>query len=493
MSKMKPRVAIVGIYHESNTFHPHKTHFEDFEKGHLLFGDSIRSEYQNAYHEIGGMLEVLYAYDIEAVPVMFAEAMPGGAITSFTYDRLFHLLFEELNKVNKLDGILVAAHGAAVSESFADMDGHWLQKLRGFAGEDKPIIATLDPHANVSQQMVKATNALCAYKTNPHIDQRQTGKSAAALMVDTIRGKIKPVQHLIQSSVAISIEQQYTHASPCKELYELASQESKTACVLASSIILGFPYADVSDMGSSFIVVTDDDYLLAQHIANKLNKHLLTNKEKFVGDKIAIEEAIQKTKAADKPVLLLDMGDNVGGGSPGDSTFLTEALEKEDHLKFFMCLYDPEAVNFAREAGVDTTTIMTVGAKTDPLHGKPFTTSVRVDSLKKGVFRETQPRHGGQVTFNMGDIALVTTMKGNTLMLTSRRIAPFSLKQLTTFGIDPTNYDVLVAKGVHAPLAAYGEVCKTAIRVNTPGITQADMTALSFVNRRRPLHPFDKF
>ena len=53
-------------------------------------------------------------------------------------------------------------------------------------------------------------------------------------------------------------------------------------------------------------------------------------------------------------------------------------------------------------------------------------------------------------------------------------------------------FRVLVAKGVHAPVAAYREVCKTFIRVNTPGVTCADMTRQIYHHRRRPLFPFEE-
>jgi microcystin degradation protein MlrC len=70
-------------------------------------------------------------------------------------------------------------------------------------------------------------------------------------------------------------------------------------------------------------------------------------------------------------------------------------------------------------------------------------------------------------------------------------MVPFSLGQLTSCGIDPKQFDVIVAKGVHAPVAAYEEVCPTMIRANTPGVTTADMTRLPFHQRRRPLFPFE--
>jgi microcystin degradation protein MlrC len=92
----------------------------------------------------------------------------------------------------------------------------------------------------------------------------------------------------------------------------------------------------------------------------------------------------------------------------------------------------------------------------------------------------------------MGPTAVVETASGLTIMLTSLRVPPFSLNQLTCCGLRPEEFQVLVAKGVNAPIAAYREVCKSFIRVNTPGVTTADMTLLPHRHRRRPMFPFEQ-
>ena len=92
----------------------------------------------------------------------------------------------------------------------------------------------------------------------------------------------------------------------------------------------------------------------------------------------------------------------------------------------------------------------------------------------------------------MGVTAIVKTLKGTTIMLTSQRIAPFSLMQLLNFKVNPAEFDVIVAKGVQAPIAAYSSSCPTIIRVNTMGSTAADMVQFTYKNRRYPLFPFEK-
>src|SRR5690606_28921463 len=103
-----------------------------------------------------------------------------------------------------------------------------------------------------------------------------------------------------------------------------------------------------------------------------------------------------------------------------------------------------------------------------------------VRSLHDGKFRESQVRHGGFSEFDQGPTAVAVTNHGLTVMLTSRRMVPFSLQQLISCGLDPSSFHILVAKGVNAPVAAYAEVCQHFIRVNTLGSTCADMTRLPF-------------
>jgi microcystin degradation protein MlrC len=491
VNKKRWRIGLVGIYHESNTFIDQPTTMVNFEEGHLFFGDAILSEYENAFHEIGGMIEVLRQYSVDIIPIMYAEATPGGVIDVHTAEELIHKLSNAVQKAEVLDGLLVTPHGAAVSENSDDFDGVWLEMVRKLL-PDIPIIGTLDPHANASQKMIEVTDALIAYKTNPHIDQRTVGKQAATLMIDTLAGRIQPMQQLLSSNVAISIEQQYTSASPCLELYHLAEELNKKEGVLSVSILLGFPYADVSDMATSFVVVTDNDAVLADRILQELSDYFVVNHQAFNGKKTSVAEALEELEGLDKPVLLLDMGDNVGGGSPGDSTFLLHALESKACWKSFICICDPQVVKQIIQFSTWDHISVSIGGKSDDRHGKPFTSMVKLVSIVDGKYTESEARHGGQVRFDMGMTAIVETPNGTTIMITSLRTVPFSLQQLLHFDIRPETFDVIVAKGVQAPIAAYAPVCPSLIRVNTPGVTTADMNQLHYKKRKKPLFPFEE-
>src|SRR5690606_3496759 len=138
--------------------------------------------------------------------------------------------------------------------------------------------------------------------------------------------------------------------------------------------------------------------------ARKLESYILQRRQKFAGQLKTVQQSLSELNTYRKPVLMLDMGDNIGGGSPGNSLVLLEALEQED-CRFFMCIYDPMAVSEAakyRKGDEFELFVQDSNAKRIPVR-------VNLVDHVDGKFVETSPRHGGQVNFNMGQTAIVET------------------------------------------------------------------------------------
>jgi microcystin degradation protein MlrC len=485
------RIGIIALLQESNTFIQQPTTLAHFEQELLVTGQAVRERLAGTHHEVAGMFHALDDLGEEAVPIFAARAVPFGVIERAAIERLLAIMFGELEKAGPLDGVLVAPHGATVSEPYPDVDGHWLGELRRHLGSAVPIIGTLDAHANLSPAMVAAADALIAYRTNPHLDQRARGIDAARLIVGTLRGKVRPTMAAAFPPLAINIERQHTAEEPLRSAYEFADQQLTNERLLFNSIVLGFPYADVSELGTSTIAVTNDDQPLAQRLADDLASYLWERRETFAGQFISIDEALDRAADLYGPVCLLDMGDNIGGGSPGDGTLLAQAIHQRGLPKAFVCLCDPDSAAQAEALGEWGVGRFCVGGRSDRGQGRPLECEATVIGLYDGKFEESQPRHGGFTQMDQGQTAVIQTQAGLTIMLTSRRMPPFSLRQLTAHGIAPAEYHLLVAKGVNAPIAAYKEVCKHFIRVNTPGCTTADMTQLAYHHRRRPMFPWE--
>ncbi|HUE71503.1 MAG TPA: M81 family metallopeptidase [Pirellulaceae bacterium] len=485
------RIGIIALLQESNTFIPRATMLRQFEEELLVSGEEMRRRFDGTHHEVGGMLHALAEEQVEAVPIFAARALPFGRIEQAAIDEILSRMWRALDAAGILNGVLVAPHGATVSEPYPDCDGHWLTELRRRVGP-RPIIGTLDPHGNLSPAMVAACDALMSYRTNPHLDQRARGIDAARMIVATLRGEIQPTMAAAFPPLAINIERQCTGEEPCHALCRFADDQLADERILTNSIMLGFPYADVEEMGSATIAVTNRDPELARKTASELAQKMWELREGFAGTLIGVDESLDRAAKMEGPICLLDMGDNVGGGSPGDGTWLAEALLARKLPRSFVCLADPESVSRAQAAGAGNKVRLSMGGKTDDLHGPPLECEVTVRGLFDGKFQEPQPRHGGFTHMDQGPTAVVETDTGLTVMLTTRRMPPFSLRQLTTFGIEPEKYHLLVAKGVNAPIAAYREVYQHFLRVNTPGCTSADMLSLPYHHRRRPMFPFER-
>ena len=485
------RVGIVALLQESNSFLTEATTLEQYRQDLLAVGHDVRVRMADSHHEVGGFFQVLDEAGIEAVPLLAARALPFGVMTAETLDELMRLLKSQWEQAGRLDGVLVAPHGATVSQTVRDVDGYWLQQLRRWTGSELPIIGTLDPHANLSADMVSATNALTAYRTNPHLDQRQRGAEAAQLMVRTLRGEIRPVQAAAFAPLAINIQAQYTEAAPCLPLYQLAAKMREESGALSTSILLGFPYADVEEMGSAVLAVVDGDLALARDMAYRLGQEMWSRRESFRGELMDIDTAVEHAATLKGSVCLLDMGDNVGGGSPGDGTLLAHAIQQRRLPRAYVCLYDPQVVQQAEAAGVGARQMLSVGGKTDGRHGPPLEDNFTVVGIYDGRYEEPQPRHGGFRVMDQGRTAVLRTDYDLTVMVTSRRSFPVSLGQLTCCQLDPAAFHLLVAKGVHAPVAAYRAVCQHLVHVNTPGVTTADMLSLHYEYRRHPMFPFE--
>ena len=449
------RVGIIALHHESNSFLPQPTTLENFRADTIATGEAIHKLFAASHHEIGGFFEGLTKQSIDPIPIFAARAIPSGVITAQTANALVEQILKELDDADHLDGLLIAAHGAAVAENHRDFDGHWLSRVRERFGSSRPIVCTLDLHANVSQRMIDACDATIAYRTNPHLDQRDRGIEAAKILARTLRGEVKPKQAVALPPIAINIERQLSEASPTRELMAFVDEIRNRPGVLSASAVLGFPYADVAEMGSSFIVATNDDLELAKSLANEIAQYVVQRRHSFDAELISVDTAIDDAMQRPGPVCLLDIGDNVGGGSPGDGTALAHALASR-HTRSLVCINDPVAVQAIKRATPGASSDLEIGGKLDTLQGPPLSDLFHIRSLHTGQFAEPAPRHGGKTHYDMGLCAVVDTAGGLTILLTSRRTPPFSLNQLLSCDLDPAQFQIIVVKGVHAPVAAYG-------------------------------------
>lgn len=487
------RLALLGYYHETNTFSRTPTDYAAFERTGILRGDDLVREHAEAQSTITGFLEVGGEPGVEVVPLYFTTTGPLGMISADAFERISAECLQLLTDNGPWDGILLVLHGAAVSERYHDADGEFARRVRALVGPEMPIGVSMDLHANLTPLLVESATVTNLYRTNPHLDARIRGRECGEIIVRAVRGEVHPVSAIETPPLVVNIVKQFTGAEPMLGMMADVEAVIQRPGMLSASGVMGYPYADVPEMGMSFVAVHDGDLHAARDAAQWLARRAWARRAEYVGDTPSAEEALRHAmRGPTGPMLLLDVGDNIGGGSTADSTILLEAAQRLGVRSYLQTLYDPEAVTACVAAGVGAVVTLAVGAKTDDMHGSPVTVTGRVRIISDGKFEDPRPTHGGWRFFDGGTTVVLETTDDHTLVLTSNRIGNTSIEQMYSVGIWPEKKHIIVAKGVNSPLAAYAAIAAEIIFVNTPGVTSSDLSSFEYRHRRRPLYPFEK-
>jgi len=467
------RVGIVGVWHETNTYSSRPTTLADFEAFELDTGSEIVERHAGTRTVLGGFLQ---AEDMELVPVFSAGAWPAGTVTADAADRLLQMLTTQLEAARPLDGVMANLHGAMVAEGRPDMEADVVAAVRSAVG-DVPVVAVLDFHANPSVPLVENTDVVVGYDTYPHVDMYERGVEAAEWFRRLLAGerlKSRIGKHpLLTTPLA-----QWTDADPMQGLFRRANDAAQRLGVERVCICGGFAYSDTDRAGISVLATTGVDNAAA---ADELIVGVLADIDD-VADQFTValpgpEEAVAAALAAgEKPVVLADIADNIGGGSAGDGTALFEQLLAQGATGALCIIADAEVAAAAHQAGVGGTVAAEVGAKTDEYHGAPVPITGRVRALSDGRYTSGGSWGTGQ-SYAMGPTAWLD-VNGNDMVVTSIPTPPFHVEQVTHLGIDPSQATIITAKGAVAWRSAYGHFAKTVIEVDTAGVCPIDVSRL---------------
>ncbi|MCL5997466.1 MAG: M81 family metallopeptidase [Chloroflexi bacterium] len=494
-----PRIAIGGIVHETNTFAPERTGLAAFAQQSLCEGDELLRRMRDTPTALGGALEGFARAGMQAVPLLYAAATPSGIVTHEAYETLLADLLSRLSAMLPVDGVLLILHGAMVADGQDDCEGDILQRVRAIVGPHCPLIATLDMHGNVSPAMVAAADALVAFDQNPHLDTFERGLEAAAIMQRMLAGGLHTTTALARPPLLLSALTTWTEQPPLRPVHERAQQWERDPHVVNVSVMGGFAYADTPYSGVSVIVTTDGEPALAQQIADELAGIAWAHRDAAAYTGLPVDEAVQRAMAASRgPVILADVGDNIGGGSPGDGTALLRALLDAGAQAAAVILTDPQAVERAVQAGTGADVEMLVGGKCDTWHGEPVWVRGRVERLTDGHYAVAGNDHFAQLygrEVNMGRCAVLSCGQAQgavvRVVLNERKTPPGDLAQLRSQGITPEEQKIIVVKSAVAFRGAYQPIAAWIFEVDTPGLCAADLRRFTYHKMPRPIFPLD--
>ena len=487
------RIAIGGFQHETNTFAPSKATYLNFERAKgwpgLQRGAEMLETMVARNLPIAGFIEQMKGTRHTLVPTVWAAAEPSAHVTEDAFERIAAMIVEGIRDARP-DAVYLDLHGAMVTEHLDDGEGELLERVRRTLGEQIPLMASLDLHANVTQKMIECADALVGYRTYPHIDMADTGGRTAFLLAQRLDGMARPHVAARRIPFLIPLSAQCTDLEPCKTLYaELARME--TASVPTLSFTPGFPAADFPECGP-VVLAYGTSAGAAREAADALAARIESIESAFDAPVYAADDAVKRALAiaakATRPVVIADTQDNPGAGGDSDTTGMLRALlaNRAGHIGRGAALgvmVDPVAAEAAHRVGIGSTLELSLGGKSGVAGDAPLKAKFRVEALSDGKLLCKGPFYRG-AKMELG-LSACLEIEGVRIVLASRKTQLADQELYRFVGIEPTAKAILVNKSSVHFRADFTPIAEEILVAKAPGPMIADPSEFSW-KRLRP-------
>jgi len=481
------RIGIARINSETNAFSPEATRLDDFERFHLLdeagvakatsrFRAELPGLALNA--ELSGARRSIEKAGAEAVPLMSAWALPSGPLTAETERALVDRLLEAIDGAGPLDGVYLALHGAMRSEAGGEPEERILEAVRK-AHPALKIAVSYDLHGQMTAPKVEIPDLVTAYRTNPHRDLRKVGARSAELLVQTLRGEIRPTVAWRTLPLVFGGGSTLDFLRPMRKVFRLLKKMEKDPRVLYTSAFTVHVWSDSKDLGWSAVVLTDDDQALAERLADEIADALWSVRDvpgPELHDPAEAFELAKRARLARKTgaVFFSDTGDTVGAGALGESTHILAEALRHPTLTTYVPIRDREVVGELWARSIGERVSVSVGGKLAPEVHAPLELEGRLTQQGESDY------FGRHVTIDAGPAQVIVTEQ-----------APYTLKPSfwTDAGLSPWKADVIVVKSLFHFRIYHAHIARKYMGVRCAGTT--DFDAYRSVDFHDAVHPVD--
>lgn len=469
-----PRIGVATIFHESNTFIDGTTPLEAFR---ILERETVLT-LAGTQTVAGGFLRELAESRMTAVPVLWAWATPGPVLEPDALDALATRLCELMPA--DLDGLLLELHGAMCCKGRPAADAEIARVARRALG-DKPIVAVIDPHANLEGPITAHVDALLAYRTNPHVDMGDCGARAVRVLERLLAGGERPAIATVRIPILAPAIAQGTSDRPLRSLVAAVAEIERDPAVLSASLCFGYCYGDVADAGMHAVVVADRDAVASEH-AERIADAAWAARAEFERELLSVEEGVAQAREVSGLSVLVDAGDNVGGGASGSQTAVAAALHGARGLRSATTICDPQTVSTVSAHGDGAELELAIGTP-------PLELSARVVRLCEGRYVNRGPLSAG-VPSEMGPTAVLKA-DDLTLVVQSRAVMANDQNIFTSVGVELDALDAVALKGAVAVRAGWEDRASSFLEIDSPGATPCRLEKLRYRRVERPVWPLD--
>lgn len=490
MTTNRRRVAVLGFMHEVNAL---------AEPTALDSGTDIRSTAGglSCSWDVGPAIARMRedgSIDVLEGPVW--EFGAGGPLSDDDFGRVHRSILDALISFGRIDGVLFMGHGAGRTIGGVNSDVAILQSIRATIG-DRPLVAVLDFHANLSGGLCDMVDVIVGYRTNPHVDVAERAVEAAEQVHRLMHETLRTVRlHVKLPLILPQIAQLTTPDEPLGEVMQFAAARTSDR-ILNVSLFGGFSLADSPDSGVSVCVTSPEQHSLeAKFEAELLAKEVWNRRDRFRRHGTSVEQAItiavDAVRGSRSPVILADLADNPGGGAPANSTYLLSRLLESGIDQAIIGLHcDQRVVEAAQSSGIGTTNRIVFNEHSSSKLAERLAVDARVVALAKGTFVPSRGIYRGSRRDPGACCAL--EIAGITIAVSSRPLQCADSDTFEHLGLDPSKARVVVVKSRGHFRAGFDHLFSPdqVIEVEAPGIATNHLTSRQWARLPRPSFPFD--
>jgi microcystin degradation protein MlrC len=429
------RIAVMHWVHETTTFVDRPTDRAVFEAaGPPLVGAEVlqASPYTEGFARMARLLD-LQPVGITSPRTPY-EVSSTGWIPEETFAYYLGLMERDLRAQGPFDGVYFAFHGAMAVAGVPRPEAEVFRRVRAIVGDAVPMVVSYDLHGNEDEETARYVNAVMGTKRFPHYDDEYMGRRSAIFLKQVLADGYVPTIAARKIPIILPTVRGDTSLSPVMDIMERARIWEEQQPETYVSVLLGYPWSDVPDVGMSLFVTSNGDQALADAIADDMVRFIWNRREQFAlrpyaKVDAAVAQALQAQAAGETPIILADYSDRLG-----DATWALAELLAQGAQRFLVATVADAAAlaEIARDPTPGRTLDLAVGGTLDDSSGSP----VRVRGVLESVTALDTP-HGG---------AVIDLGAGNRLILTRILRQLIYPEQIQFYGVDDRAHDIIVLK-----------------------------------------------
>ena len=482
--KKIPKIYCASVATETNTFSSLKTDLKNFKETFYAK--------PNEHPETPTLCSALFTLlrkeksrgRIKLTEGTSTWSEPSGLINGKTWNFLKNQILNEIKLAGKLDIILLGLHGAMISGNCVDCEGDLIKNVRKIVGPEVIIGVTFDPHSHLSNKCIKNADIITVFKEFPHTDFVDTAKDCIKLSIKAYNKSIKPQFSLFDVKMITIMP---TSKEPMRSFVNDIKNLEKEKSILSISVIHGFMAGNSPDLGAKILVTTNNNKKYGDKLSKELGMKLFKLRKNLAPKTYSVSKSLNMAKSFfkknKKPVLCVDLFDNPGGGSVGDSTVL---IKKAISMKLkniaLAPIWDPEAVRLCFETGEKETINLSFGSKILSTESS-IKKKVFIKKIKKNVFQRF-----GKSFVPLGNCACIL-FDDIEIVLSSNRSQAFSTDIFSKLGIQISSKKLLIIKSTNHFYSSFYPHVSNIIYTLVKGVYPNDPKKNNYTKLKRKIWP----